>query len=140
MYMGRPKGSINEKTKRIIKIQDAILTFVGRNIDSLIDRLNKDGEIVYLINQAIGKPKEQMDFTTAGEKLQNYVFTDEQLAAIASCRSRVGTSEETPAGVLDSDESEISTELASSTDNAETRTSGEGGDQTTDDLHATEIR
>jgi hypothetical protein len=74
-----------------------------------------------------------------GEKL-SYNFTDEQLERIISARSGPGISQKALTGVLDSNEQQVSTELAPSPDSTEAGGSGTGEDKAADDLHAASSR
>lgn len=144
---GRPKGTENLETK-LRREQKALLVKMAENkLEPIFTKMLAQAEAgddkarKELFDRLWGKANQTIDANFTGElDVNNYGITDEQLARVVALRGGTRASETPHVGVLDSDQSEVPTKLAPSGDSGEARGGGEGGDQTTDDLHATPAR
>lgn len=144
---GRPKGSMNEETKIRMAVQKEFVHLAKNRAKKIIDKLiqrAEEGDVKAMkefFDRLWGKAPMFIDLTTGGESLTTaYELSDEQLTRILRVRSGLRAIEATSTRVLDNDESEVRSELASPSDLREAGAGGEGGDQTPDDLHAAETR
>ena len=82
---GRPKGSENEATKRKKEIRRAIEAFVYKNQDDLINKLAAEPQYIrYLMDQAIGKPKDTIEVDRHDSKTEEVLDAmGEKLKAMA---------------------------------------------------------
>lgn len=144
---GRPKGSVNEETKIRMAVQKEFVHLAKNRAKKIIDKLierAEEGDVKAMkefFDRLWGRAPLFIDLTTGGESLNTaYELSDEQLTRILRVRSGLRAIEATSTRVLDTDEQEVQPELAPPSDLREAGTSGEGGDQTPDDLHAAETR